>query len=460
MTGTEWQIPDSTLQLLKRAPRDRPVAVLLRHSVRNALPPGAEGYALPITPAGQRLAQELGERLGARLRSLHSSPLVRCVQTVEALREGAGTSQPVVNDRLLGDPGAFVMDGDIAWQNWERLGHEGVMAHLVSGSSVLPGMARPDVAARFLVHHMMAVAGDEPGVHVFVTHDSLVTAAASRLLGCALGPADWPWYLEAAWFWRTDEGLRSAFRDQVGFRSEPLCSLSDVDVVELARREVAATVGLNCGARFFLAGGAFKTLISGRAPRDLDVWAPSERDRALLVRTLLDRGATQLERRAYSDAFQIAGRTVEVPDAVAPTTLSERLAQFDIALSAVGVEYRPNGTWGAEVHPLARESMRRRQVLLLKPLANWKYALATLERMRRYGSELGFEVPEEEEAEVWRVFDAQSDEMKVGMVDRFQRTGTGDFGVADEVRRRFPAIAAHATNSSAETRGTRQENPR
>lgn len=43
----------------------------------------------------------------------------------------------------------------------------------------LPGMAAPEPAARFLVHYMLAAA-KEPGVHLFVTHDSLVTATAAR----------------------------------------------------------------------------------------------------------------------------------------------------------------------------------------------------------------------------------------------------------------------------------------
>lgn len=51
-----------------------------------------------------------------------------------------------------------------------------------------------------------------------------------------------------------------------------------MDVIEFARREVARTVGLGSGARFFLAGGAFKSLLTGRPPRDLDLWAPSVED--------------------------------------------------------------------------------------------------------------------------------------------------------------------------------------
>ncbi len=115
-----------------------------------------------------------------------------------------------------------------------------------------------------------------------------------------------------------------------------------------------------------------------------------------------------------------------------PETLEGRLAQFDIALSAVGVEYRPRDCWRAVIHPLAQASIERRQVLLLKPLVNWKWVLKTLERMRRYAVELRYSVPPTEEDEIWRVFEAQSDAMKRSMLERYDRLADGGYGVREE----------------------------
>lgn len=435
----EWRIPPSVLRWLEEVPRDRSVALLLRHSVRDFLPPGDAGYSLPITDIGAKLGRELGGFIGPRLRSLRTSPLLRCVQTAEVLRKGAGVDLPIVPDRLLGDPGVYVLDDRRAWTNWESRGHEGVMAHLVAQHDALPGMARPDPAARFLVHHMLAAGETAPGVHVFVTHDSLVTATAARLLQRALTKADWPWYLEGAFFWRDPTGLHAAYRDDYRVMAgERVCALDEADVIEYARREVAQTVGLDSGARFFLAGGAFKTLLTGQPPRDLDLWAPSEQDRCALISALLRRGAQRLPERPFAEAFAIADRVVEVPHKSEPSTLRERLARFDIGISAVGVEHQPGDHWTAEIHPLAQLSVQQRQVLLLKPLVNWKYALTTLERMRRYAAELGFGIPREEEAEIWRVFSEQPRDMRAGMLERFARTSTGGFRVAEEASCRFP----------------------
>ena len=232
-----WQIPPSVLEHLQRVPSNRAVVLLLRHSVREDLPPDDVGYSLPITGIGSQLARELGTILHGRLKSLHTSPFLRCTQTAEAIRDGASSSVPVKSDRCLGDPSLFVIDGKIAWSNWERLGHEGVMHHLVSGKDALPGMAPPDEAARSLVRHMFAAAQDEPGIHVFVTHDSVVTATVARLIDRPLGPAAWPWYLEGAFFWQDVKGTSVAYREYESYRSGPLGGLSENDVIEFAHRD-------------------------------------------------------------------------------------------------------------------------------------------------------------------------------------------------------------------------------
>ncbi len=428
----EWRIPPSMVRHLDEVPVDRPVAMLIRHSVRDELPPGEAGYVLPITEVGATLARELGGRLGSRLRSLRSSPLVRTMQTARELARGAGRDLEVSEDRLLGDPGAFVLDGRAAGEAWRKLGHEAVMNHLVRGAP-LPGLADADAAARFLVRSMLSATLGEVGIHAFVTHDSLVTAAAAQMLGVRITPADWPWYLEAALFWETEDGVEVRYRDWCRTVGGQLCSLGDRQVIDFAKREIAATVGLDFEGRFFLSGGAFKSLLTGRAPHDLDLWAPTERDRAMLVARLQERGATALDLRPYSEGWRLHGRVIDVPHKAEPDTLEARHARFDLALAAVGVEQLHGSEWRAVVHPRARESVERREVLLLRPLANPKYALATIERGRRYAEELGFSFSREEEDALWAVFDEAPGTERERMLDRFTRTARGDQGVGEEV---------------------------
>ncbi len=205
-------LPPHTMRWLAELPTDTPVAVLMRHSARPPIPKGEVGMDLPITAEGRTMALELGAALGTRLRRLHTSPVLRCVQTADALAEGAGSRATPVHDTMLGEPGAFVLDGRVAWDNWLQLGHAGVMTHLVSAGTALPGMAEPQEAARRLTCHMLRVGGGDPGLHVFVTHDLLVTATAARALGVPLGREDWPPYLEAAFFWHRSGVCHVAYR--------------------------------------------------------------------------------------------------------------------------------------------------------------------------------------------------------------------------------------------------------
>lgn len=213
----------------------------------------------------------------------------------------------------------------------------------------------------------------------------------------------------------------------------PLPNLNLTAVVEFARHEVANTLGLDCEAHFFLAGGAFKSLLTGKPPRDLDIWAASQTDRDRLIQYFNAKNARPLPPKPFSDTFLIADRVIEIPHKTADENIEKHVAGFDIGLSAIGVEYSPQDTWNAYIHPLAFTSVQNRQILLLKPLVNWKYALTTLERMRRYAEELDFAIPIEEEKTVWQIFKSQSPNMQTGMLERFKRTSLGKLNIREEM---------------------------
>ncbi|HYO67908.1 MAG TPA: histidine phosphatase family protein [Archangium sp.] len=205
-------LPTSVLHWLARLPPERPVAMLLRHAARPPIPPGQTGDELALTEEGMSLAKHLGGRMSGRLAALHTSPVLRCVQTAEALREGAQADLDITPDRLLGAPGAFIVDALLGGQTLQRLGLESFLEHLIAGEGVLPGLAEPTSAASLLVRHMIGRMGSRGGLHVFVTHDSLLAPTAARALRCPLPRRDWPDYLEAAFFWREGADIRGAYR--------------------------------------------------------------------------------------------------------------------------------------------------------------------------------------------------------------------------------------------------------
>jgi carbamoyltransferase len=192
----------------------RPTILLMRHAARGPLPADGAGADVPLLPEGATAAHALGKAIGARLTTLRTSPVLRCVQTAQALQAGAERAIEPLHDQALGDPGLFVADAEIAWQNWVRLGHEAVMATMISGLQ-LPGMAPPRQAAQRLIAHIIETAGKSAGVHVFVTHDSLLAATVAHTLNLQLQPPDWPTYLEALLLVPSPHSLEVRWRDQV-----------------------------------------------------------------------------------------------------------------------------------------------------------------------------------------------------------------------------------------------------
>ncbi len=81
-----------------------------------------------------------------------------------------------------------------------------VMEGLIDGRQDMAGVADPKRAAGRLLENMVEHA-PQPGVHVFVTHDSLVLPTAAHLLPSRLERPDWPWFLEAVVVWQDADGF-------------------------------------------------------------------------------------------------------------------------------------------------------------------------------------------------------------------------------------------------------------
>lgn len=437
MSESDIQIPPSTLRRILEDKGETAVILLMRHSARDELPANDVGYSLPITARGWEIAQQLGVILGNRLKSIYTSPLSRCVQTAEALKLGAGNSCEIKHDRSLGDPGIFVFDGHLAFTNWKNLGHEGVMAHMVKEETSLPGMVNTRFGAHHLIQRMLYLANGEIGFHVFVTHDTLVTATVAKILDKPLSIEGWPLFLESAFFWKEGKNLVAAYRETIQSSNNfPNIKFDEPELIDFARIEVGLTIGFNCNAHFFVAGGAFKTLISGKPARDLDVWAASEIDRQLIVEALLAQGAKRLEENQYHEKFVCRNRVVDVPKSVNCDSLDALFERFDIALSAVGVEFNHRQAIAAHVHSSLSESLLKREIKLLHPLRNPKYVLTTLERMFRYGSELNFSISESDINFIWNFFESQETTMRQGMIERFLRTSIEPSRILEELKRR------------------------
>ena len=188
-------------------------ALVLRHSIREAIPAGEAGNNIPLTAEGRELARILGASIASRLATIASSPIGRCTQTAEHILKGARRRMEVPTSKMLGDPGIFIADGQAAWTNFVSLGTTGVMMHLSRSSQSLPGMNNPLSAAYDLLDIMMEKC-KEPGLHVFVTHDVILAGAIGQLMKAVETEADLPDFLEGAFFWKDGCKILGSYRNR------------------------------------------------------------------------------------------------------------------------------------------------------------------------------------------------------------------------------------------------------
>lgn len=201
-------------------PKDRPLALLTRHSVREAAPNGIATYDLPLTAEGVRLAEEWGRQLPWPLHGLHSSPVGRCVDTATALARGAGRPElDVTTSTTLVEPGCYV----------HSLGHVGSLFLQLGPlafanrhfSESLEGILSPEQGGAKLLKHLYEHQGPAGSLTVHVTHDTILAAFIYHLMDHApLDEADWPWMLEGAWVWFDDaDTVRWVWRGEFGQRN-------------------------------------------------------------------------------------------------------------------------------------------------------------------------------------------------------------------------------------------------
>jgi hypothetical protein len=186
-------IPDSLLNDFNRIPRDRPVALLMRHSARHPITDPARGFEVPLTEEGIRTAESLGALMTDIFPCgrLMSSPVGRCIATVEAIAKGAGWEFPVVIEERISH--GFI---EPAWDMYQR--------GEVNGTLPRPVMAALDL----LLDHPQS----GPCLDVMVTHDTVVGAMVGCLLGAPVLDDHWPGFLEGMFIWRENESIQALWR--------------------------------------------------------------------------------------------------------------------------------------------------------------------------------------------------------------------------------------------------------
>ena len=128
-------------RLLDRVPEGAAVAIMLRHAERQEIAPGAFGNDVHLTRRGRQSARRLGEGLSSRRPGIvKSSPLPRCTQTADAIIAGAGWKASAAPERLLGDPGPFVVEPELVGRLFLDIGIEEIVRRQLADDEPPRGM--------------------------------------------------------------------------------------------------------------------------------------------------------------------------------------------------------------------------------------------------------------------------------------------------------------------------------
>ena len=193
-------------------------------------------------------------------------------------------------------------------------------------------------------------------------------------------------------------------------------------------------------SHFCLAGGCFKSLIHNKEPNDIDLWPVSERDRLTLIDELVSNGGKIASEGEFNSVITLPNSNNENHDNQSnegidsrcllspedsmtknhescddlnfknrvkakrmlwkvevtrkcPSSLEKCLAEFDLVLSCIGVEFWKGNLIQTSIHPEVKQDIINREVNIVKGLKLHKYNLLSLNRLHRYAAELDYSVP-------------------------------------------------------------------
>lgn len=171
--------------------------LLIRHAERPVIAPNEVGNEVLLTRQGELDATAFGNALPASVVSIKSSPIERCVQTARLMASGANYPiDEICFSHDLGDPGFIISDGGQAWKHWQTKGHQAVNEHLLSGQEHWSGFADLSASTQtFATRIKEELQRSRPGIHIWVTHDTVLATFASRVLPKRLTLKQWPNFL-------------------------------------------------------------------------------------------------------------------------------------------------------------------------------------------------------------------------------------------------------------------------
>ncbi len=174
---------------------DDHIVLFLRHGNRDKIPDGEFGNEIELNETGLLRSKEYGIQIRhLQVNRIFSSPVRRCIQTAEKIKEGLHKDVPIILSTLLGEPGMFVDDGSLAGASYLELGNHNTYYSLLEGKSI-PGFRSLQEGAD-LFNTFIRQQDQEAGINLYVSHDMIIALYAYTCFGKRYTFEDWVKYLE------------------------------------------------------------------------------------------------------------------------------------------------------------------------------------------------------------------------------------------------------------------------
>lgn len=177
-------------------------AILIRHSERNHIPDGVHDIVTPINAQGEAIAIELGKKLRKFDRiEIISSPVERCVQTGNAIMKGFDMQTETGFSNLLGEPGPFVFDCEVAKEHFIKMTCKTVVEIQIAHKQ-LAGIRPIEEGSEMLKNYIVAeLQANKPNnLLVFISHDAIIAPFIFQYTGEKFNHEHWIDYIDGVSF--------------------------------------------------------------------------------------------------------------------------------------------------------------------------------------------------------------------------------------------------------------------
>jgi len=214
-------LPPDFKESLALIPKNTPITLFTRHSIREEPENYNAHYKLPLTEQGRALATYWGGLQPFDEFRLFSSPVGRCVETAEHMFRGnnpenSSNAIQIQQESLLAEPGCFIADIKIMHTVGQIFVSEGPISfinRMISGNfeehlSVKEGVKK---LLDYFIRHQHQQSLQQLNIHV--SHDTILAAFVYSLLGKQnIEANDWPRMMEGVYLWFEDNHVHGVWR--------------------------------------------------------------------------------------------------------------------------------------------------------------------------------------------------------------------------------------------------------